>query len=338
VKRQPLLADFYLATAKKTRIDAPHFVQTTCDHIRQAHRFVLDDDAVRYIGELIRTMPRIIADAQDFAIPPFKQTWIEFNARLLYEVVTGEPSASNSDERVGYLIAGPVARVVAGNPSEANENPVCIQFEYRLFQPWTPQEELDFCHKAHISRLGLDQMFWGAAANQLIEEHDKEGLRALRRNHSIKLQCTKEYEEELVTAMAGSLAGDLRNIIAILLFLNRASKDIYTTEVGRAQTMIGRRAAPLLKHSVIKIKLNPIPRLRKLIAGVGVFRRLHDVRGHFCHNKEARFSGCLHEWEETKPLHWECKLKCGGVRWWRTEHKRGHEEKGIVTSHYQVTE
>lgn len=336
LKRQPLLADSYLATAQPSHLDAPHFVETTCDHIRQAHRFVLDNDATRYIGEMIRTMPRIIADAQDFAIPPFKTTWIEFDSKVLYEEVTGEVSGPDSDSRVGYLIAGHIARVVAHKAGKFD--PLAIPFQYRLFSPWTLEEELQFCEKAHMSRISLDAMYWGATAGKLMQQSDKEGLRALRSNHSIELCCSQPYEEHIIDLLAYSLAGDLRNIIAILLFLNRTSSDIYMKEVGHGQTVIGKRVAPLLKHSVIHIKLNPIPRLRKLCAGSGVFRRLHDVRGHFCHNKEARYSGCGHEWEETKPLHWECKLKCGGVRWWRSEHKRGHEEKGTVTSEYRVTE
>ena len=33
---------------------------------------------------------------------------------------------------------------------------------------------------------------------------------------------------------------------------------------------------------------------------------------------------------------WFCE--CGGLRWWRKQHMRGHEEKGLVTSEYKVTE
>lgn len=334
-KREPTLADLFLAFGQDTEMHQPHFFETTRDHLMQSHRFVFDDEATQYVGDMIRTMPRIIADAQDFAIPPFKQTWIEFSSRILYEAVTGLPAAHNSDTRVGYLITGPIARVIAlGNDNDA----AVLPLQYKLFQPWSLQQELDFCSHYHLSRHILDVMFWGESANTFIHDADKEGLRALRSNHSLELCCNERFQYRVMDQLSTNSAGDLRTIIAMLLFLNRTSNDLYINEVGHAQKMVRTRPTPLLKHSVIKLKLNPLPRLRKLCAGPGVMRRLHDVRGHYCHNKEARFSGCMHDWIETKPLHWECSLKCGGLRWWRNEHKRGNADKGTVTSHYQVEE
>jgi hypothetical protein len=337
LKRKPTLADMFLATSKKHELFLPHFHETTVDNLRQAHRFVIDDEAIRYIGEMIRDMPRIIADAQDFAIPPFQKTWIEFNARLLFRTITGIEPDPNGDENLGYLIVGPVVRVIAGM-DDGTHSPEVLPLQYKMFQPWSLDEELKFSATTRISRLNLDAMFWGSTAGMFLNERDKVGLRALRENHSMELCCKDHYKEHIMDQLAVGQAGDLRNVIAILLFLNRMNNDIYERHVPLAQTVIRARTAPLLKHTVITIKLNPIPKLRKLCAGEGVWRRLHDVRGHYCHNKEARYSGCMHEWEETRPLHWECTLKCGGMRWWRHEHKRGHEEKGIVTSEYKVTE
>jgi hypothetical protein len=337
VKRKPTLADMFLATSVRREIEEPHFHETTCDHLRQAHRFVFDDQATEYVGEMIRTMPRIIADAQDFAIPPFEKTWIEFDSRVLFKAVTCKEPDVISDFRLGYLITGPLVRVIV-NSNDEKMIPEVLPLQYKLFQPFSFQQELEFCQKTRISRIALDAMYWGSAADVFLNEQDKEGLRSLRENHSIELCCLPQIQDRIMDELAYGQAGDLRNIIAFLLFLNRTRGDIYLKEVGHAQALVRHQVRPLLKHSVIHLKLNPIPRLRKLIAGPGVWRRLHDVRGHFCHNKEAKFSGCMHEWEETKPLHWECKLKCGGVRWWRHEHQRGHADKGTVTSHYKVTE
>lgn len=337
LKRKPTLADSFLALSRKHELYAPHFYETTVDNLRQAHRFVIDDDAIRYIGYMIREMPRIIADAQDFAIPPFQKTWIEFNPKVLFETVTGIEPDPDGDTNLGYLITGPVVRVIAG-VVDSQYPPECLPLQYKMFQPWSLEEELKFSAMTRISRLNLDAMFWGSTAGMFLNERDKVGLRALRANHSMELCCQPRFQEHMLDKLAVGQAGDLRNVISILLFLNRMNNDVTMREVGMAQTVIRARSAPLLKHTVITIKLNPLPKLRKLCAGEGVWRRLHDVRGHYCHNKEARFSGCMHEWEEISPLHWSCALKCGGLRWWRNEHKRGHEEKGIVTSEYRVTE
>jgi hypothetical protein len=66
------------------------------------------------------------------------------------------------------------------------------------------------------------------------------------------------------------------------------------------------------------------------VAHSGITKRLHDVRGHFCHDKRARQTGeqwCGHDWVEYEPLRWKCE-RCGGKRWWRNEHQRGDVEKG----------
>lgn len=337
LKRKPILADEFLAKSVKHDMFVPHFYETTCDNLRQAHRFVIDNEAIRYIGEMIRTMPRIIADAQDFAIPPFEKTWIEFDAHELFRTVTQLEPDAHGDKRLGYLIVGPLVRVIASMDEDIHP-PDVLPLQYKLFQPWSLDEELKFSATTRISRLNLDAMFWGSSAGTFLNEHDKEGMRALRSNHSMELCCKPKYTEHLMDNLAVGQAGDLRNVVAMLLFLNRLNRDVVEREVGHSQGMFHNKVGPFLKHRVITIKLNPIPKLRKLIAGDGVWRRMHDVRGHFCHNKEARYSGCSHEWEETAPLHWECTMKCGGVRWWRHEHKRGHEEKGIVTSEYRVSE
>jgi len=346
-KREPTLADMFLTYAptspytdvRRKTLFAPHFFDTTCDNLRQAHRFVFDDQATAYVGEMIREMPRIIADAQDFAIPPFQKTWIEYSAEVMFETIAGQPILPTGDLKVGYLIVGPVVRVITyAKTVESDYDVTVLPIQYKLFQPWTIEQELDFCNRAKISRMQIDSMYWGSSANILRSEQDKEGLRALRANHSVEV-CTSKVAEEhqVMSRLWEGMAGDVRNIIAMLLFMNRTSKDTVTREIGHGRGMFGSKPGPMLKHSVISLKLNPLPRLRTLVAGPGVWRRLHDVRGHFCHNKEARFSTCDHDWEETKPLHWECKNKCGGVRWWRHEHQRGHVEKGIVTSRYHVT-
>lgn len=151
---------------------------------------------------------------------------------------------------------------------------------------------------------------------------------------------------DLGAVVQGS-GGDLRNIVALLLFLNRTGDIQYLREVLMAQALINRRPRPLMPYRVITLKLDPMPRLQALAAGAGVQRRLHDVRGHYCHDRTARESGCLHGeerlggwgefWEEYDVLQWQC-THCGGKRWWRKEHARGHAHLGVVKEQvYAVT-
>jgi hypothetical protein len=183
-------------------------------------------------------------------------------------------------------------------------------------------------------------LYWGEAINKLYAEKDKEGLRALRQNHRIHFpEKNPETAKMLWDKIVMQSGGDLRNIIAILLFLNRTREIQVVDAVPHARGMIKNKASTYLSYNKITIKLNPGPLIKKLVPGEGTWRKLHDVRGHFCHDKRAREAGhlwCSHEWIEFEPLKWSCE-RCNGKRWWRNEHKRGHDEKGIVISEYEVT-
>lgn len=369
-KREPLLIDRLLASDNwKAPFSAAHG-QRLADTMYLAKRFVLDESATKYLGEMVRKMPRVIADAQDFAIPPFERMWIEIPFRLYYETVTGAPSDVEGDQVVGYLFDGPVVSVAAYSRAvDGGRTPGIGPIQYMLNRPLTAEQELRLTQKLGISRAYLDVFYWGesfkhlrASAQGKLEasptsvsdedmkflqgniwgaESEIASLRALRATHSFRLaELPKRFagkEAEVFDWASNGSAGDLRNIIALLLFLNRTQDIQYVREQGFAPAMIDRKPRQLLPHRVISFKLDPMPRLQRLCAGHGVLRRLHDVRGHFCHNHVARHSGCQHpDWEEFKPLHWRCPA-CNGVRWWRKEHHRGKLDKGVVESEYAVS-
>ena len=170
-----------------------------------------------------------------------------------------------------------------------------------------------------------------------------DSLDALR-HHSARLVCRDKRPGVFGADVWEMDAGTLKIAIALLLFLNRTRKIQVTDELGMFRAPVPRPRQPkvMLAHSVIRLSADPISRLREMCAGESLFRRLHDVRGHFCHDRLARESDCdSHVWEEsgdsidTHPR-WTCQT-CHGKRWWRREHRRGHEEAGLVTSEYNVT-
>jgi hypothetical protein len=345
-KRTPTLADRLLAI--NDYIVVPRRIQeATQQSLMLAKKFVLSDEATRHMAEIVKGVPRIIADAQDFAIPPFTRMWVEFPINVFNEAVGARTTSEylgekNQDTLVGYLINGPSVRVGAWSQG-LGKTAGFSTFEYMLNHPYKDiQEELRVCKQLGISRGTLDAMFWGSAANTFLAEGDRESLRALRENHSIwplplKDEITREKDPaDIYAHLLNMAAGELRNIITILLFLNRTQDIQKHFPVPTEQGWVGNKRRAMLSHSVITIDVNPKPRFLEMVAGEGVWRRLHDVRGHFCHNKVARESGCMHSvWEETDHLQWKCPT-CQGLRWWRKEHRRGHEDKGTVTSEYNV--
>lgn len=376
-RREPLLADLLLAADRRRMSTAGYWHQRALDTLTLSKKFVLDSQAASYLAQMLREDPRVVADAQDFAVPPFTKMWVEMPFAPFYAGVTGKQTDLFGDRTIGYLFDGPVVKVAShGWSKDSNEWAVgLLPVEYILHRPMSHNEELDLASKVGSSRMGLDLWFWGETASTFtngeneiphvyLEKNgellnteanrlgwDKEGLRALRTNHTARLAPMRDKisEQHWLEVMHGS-AGDLRNIVALLLFLNRTS-DIQTIrEVPHGSFMRERQPRPMLAHRVISLKLDPMPRLRTLSAGEGLRRRLHDVKGHYCHDRKAR-AGCIHGaelragdrfgdfgewWVEFKPLHWRCNV-CNGERWWRKEHERGSREEGLVAAEYAVT-
>src|SRR6188768_2432040 len=109
--RRPTLADLMLASDPKISLLERRWRERTQDALRTAKKFVLDAQAASYIAEMIRKYPRVIADAQDFAIPPFERMWVEFPFENFYRIITGNEPDSTGDKMVGYLFRGPTVKV-----------------------------------------------------------------------------------------------------------------------------------------------------------------------------------------------------------------------------------
>jgi hypothetical protein len=353
--REPLLADRFLAADYKNfgaGLVTREFWDTTRDNLCLAKRFVLTEDAARYCAQLLKDAPRIVADAQDFAIPSHERMYIEFPFKVWYETLTGAKLDYSGDSRIGYLIVGneirSEVRVLAESLGEAGLSP----FEYHLNQPLTFQQQLALAKRFNVSRMAFDLFFWGSSVAGIgtvtvkngqkhvtFDEWQKEGIRALRDNHSFSIHIPHRREHELPAIwdkFYDASAGDLRNIIGLLLFLNRTAHTRVEREEPYQSRMINRKPVNLLKHRVITMHVNPVPKLIHLAAGEGIRRRLHDVKGHFCHNEITWTNNHDHEWDEDPEhdFHWYCV--CGAFRWWRKKHKRGDDAQGIVTSSYKV--
>jgi hypothetical protein len=338
-KHKPLAADVFLAKTKGGYLTNKKTLEYTKDVLRTSKRFVFDVEASRYVGEMIKAVPKAVLAAQEFAIQPFKRMYVEFEAQALWKAINPEEFMTpDADGKIGFIYDDGRVFVIAGlwkSAEDPKDIAVLLPLSYRLFKPMTFAEETNFCDFIGMSRLGIDMFYWGSTYNVL----DNEERKSLRRNHGVRMEFSDEASDEykritMQTLFKESL-GDLRNIIAMLLFLNRTSNTRIEDHVPVRHTMIGTKPSALLSHSVVHFKLNPVPRLYESWGTGTAWRREHDVRGHFCHNKEARDGPCRHDWTEYDVNRWRC-LKCAGLKWWRKEHKRGHKDKGRMTTTYEV--
>ena len=381
-KRKPLLADEFLHRkpvtdlfnrAEMRRFDAMR------DHLREAKLFVLDEQAAGYAAEFIRDHPAAIAHDQEFAIPPFPRMYVELPySKFLRTVNKANELLLDSkydDTEVGYFFDGPTVYVLSrmrdDPPTDAASMvmPIC----YRLNKPFTLKEELAVCDDLGISRIGIDLLYWGssypltldseAAANDIknithpervLKPHTKIlwEMSALREHHSFEPWYATDVvtRRDMLAPLIKSAAGDLRNIIAMVLFLNRTSEVRFDDTMPPHKGWIGPRPAMFLKHNIVRVKLDPKQRFIKTYGGHGAWRRRHDVKGHYCHDKVARAQGTGHnmipwiptssthepQWVEYDVNRWRCMV-CGGRRWHRHACSRGSKDKGSVVKTYEVT-
>ena len=351
-KRFPTLADAYLAGKGHWWVPKKKN-EWIKERILGAKRFVLDAKGSEYLG-LITTMPELLLQAQDFAIQPFPQMWVEIDYKAFYKGKTGAfLEVDTADTHVGWLYDNGVVYAFATQMGVRGE-PIWTPTKYLLNRPLSSREEIDFVSDVNITRIGIDSFMWGETVyRSMLENHLDHEVRLLRANHGVGWAYTSQ---EITKAQAFEVTkrnedGELRLILTILLLLNRTSKTQYVQDVAPQRQMMGNKPRTLVKHHIIHFTLNPVEEIRRIGTGVGTsWRREHDVRGHFCRNELAKLAekpfgvckGITHDWQETdwapsrSPRQWRC-LKCGGLKWWKADHKRGHSEKGTVTAEYGVT-
>lgn len=165
-------------------------------------------------------------------------------------------------------------------------------------------------------------------------------------------------------AMRGSV-GELRNVIALLLVLNRPSLTRYIRTLPNGRGFHKGKLKSFMAHTTVAIDLDAVPTLRLIgtPAEDAVAKRRGEVKGHYKHDETSRqysrIAGCIHEYQPTHgpkdnwapwpdapigmvgepgiPRNWVCAA-CGGKRWWRRETEAGDAGVGFVNHDaYQVT-
>jgi hypothetical protein len=375
-KRRPTLADRFIhhKFAAWERAVHPKAIGQLQASARNAHRFVLTEAAALRCAEVISSIPDLLLREQQFARAPYDLTWIEFPSHVIwtymrdqnpiaYEGIGKWGDPGSSDHTLAYLIDHErVNIIVGGTVDQPNTDPHIMPIQYRLHTEWPDAEQAEF---RRLCGMGADwhsdAFLWGSTYDKLNagERH------ALATRHAVgflpfnplhRLYDRYSSDGEWCDAARGSV-GELRNIVAILLMMNRPSLTKYIHNANAGRGFHKGKVMPYLSHTTVTIDIDARPTL-KLIGtpqGDAVPRRRHEVEGHFCHDETARdfsrIAGCIHEFAPTHgpvddwapwpdaplgvpgepgcPRNWVCAA-CGGKRWWVKEHGRGTAEKGFV--------
>lgn len=381
-RRKPTLADAFVSrdfrlphlkmgnvvkTLAEFNFVSPATIRRIQEKVVKADKFYFDNKASIRVADVIRDVPDLLVRESRFARAPCPLTWVEFNSTLLWRTIYRDRADMLAKEypdhaaRVGYLIDENEVYVVAGGmASDPDALHMChvgcfsygLNVAEQLLNVLTGtlknlREEMGIKFDARYVLDFINQFFWGSTAEQL----DQATLDDITSHFAFYPIYDSEVVRhlKLETELMNECVGDLRNIVAVLLMLNRPKITEYSEVVPRSRGWIRNRVVPYMAHRTVTINLDPIPHLRRIGTKQDEQdqRRRHHVRGTFCHNKDARdyerIAQCVHNWVGTysdwipvgdnyppnEVEHWVCS-ECDGRRWWRDDHDRGNALLGWV--------
>ena len=347
-KRKPLLIDEVLANKHKgLPPEERKKVEVVQARLRSAKVFKFDEDAAIYAAQMMRDYPEAIAREIEFAIPPFTQMYIEYPFPEFYKIlyppdiqIKSTLALEDQDVDVGYFYDGPRVYVMSRTPNRKDQQGMLLPLRFRLNQRFTFAEEQQIAKSLRGSRLTIDSFFWGSCYPKLVERNDYVSARALREHHSCEVwygESTLFEPRDLMTHLLYTNAGDMRSVVAFLLFLNKTRDVQIIDTLPPAPGFVRAKPRTLVRANLIHIKLDPGPLLERNFKGraTGGWRREHDVRGHWCHDRTYHANHHDHDLREVHHQYWKC-INCGGCKWWRKEHHRGRKDIGTVKTVYEV--
>jgi len=358
---EPLFADRILASTPRQIHMEPRKAAIYQDKIRKAEKMVFDTEASIRIGEMLRDIPELLVEQIQFARAPFENCWIEYDSLAVWNILSPgrdikhSPWDNSYDTTVGLLIDHNKVNVWS---LPASGDFGMLGFTYYLNTEWLLEDQLDWCEKTGMSRLGIDMWLWGSLWSHFHNSGQHEYLRKLRDTTKVELDFPKGMAlnpKSLEQPLQGT-QGDFKNTVAILLALNQPRVTNYI-QVPRRRGWIGNKNKPFMSYHSVKVALDAVAQTKLLSQGDGqsMLRRGGHVSGCYCHNKTARdyarIAGCIHDWgpcdddwEYIGPKaaltltvnHWQCRV-CDGRRWWRKEHDRDASLGFVEHPTYRVT-
>lgn len=339
------LADDLIFTTDKYAVIDKKLEAKIKAKVRGAQRFVLTESAAVKVAEAIRAYPEMLVEHGVFARTPFETCWIEMPSQKFHDTIVPGSSAesSSADLRVGYLFDGDEVYVAAQRDDVAAISPLVIH----LHQPMSINQQLRMAERLHLSRAALDNFYWGATMASDLPLETKRGLRG---QHGFSLMVQERFRDTFKGEdFLRFTAGEIRNVIGLLLMINQPSNILRQEQVAHRRTMTKKGTRVLMGHSVITLHLDKRSRPDRILRAQSFGHRSpkwHPVSNHWCHDKIARAKGHniddpktygrgdhAHEWEQAQDgsLRFTCKI-CGGKRWRRImKNGRGDRSKGVVT-------
>ena len=314
------------------------------DARRRAQAFVFTAEASRLVGRFANQCGDLILRHRQFALAPFPDAYVEYDCRAFMADFPGMTDAEtevgftqeNMDHRVGYLISGDTVSVFVCGPGDPDGQIVPLYYTLAppgqrartdaavIPMPANPDKGAEW----HKLTFGL-----GRAAHNI---HDEDERQSLLGEYEVHSHFGSPWMERPFSTMMLGNAGEVRNLWACLLWLNRPGHTINTTEPAGRRFLRGREIA-YKTYRIVDIDLGRMRSLRRafVLSGPRLSPRRHNVRGAFHHH--GGDVACEHQWPLAPDVdeRWQCK-SCGRLRWWQRDHLRGDATRGWVDHDYNV--
>lgn len=317
---------------------------------RRAERFVFSDEASGLLGRFALECGDLVLHHRQFAIPPYDTMYVEFGKPFFDAFYSLYPKGG-TDTNVGYLLSGKRIYITArGVDKKTGVSADLMPFYYT----WSlPGEDASFDPKTRGYSLELTgesgawnklAVAYGSSQMKITDEDERQQLLKQVQPHIFAdyykgtLSLIDGYDAgRMIQNILATGAGDVRNVWAALLWLNRPTHTIISNQPAGRRFFRGKQVA-YKSHRTVEIDLHKFRSIRRAftLSGERLSPRRHKVRGFFAHKHGN--AGCSHDWPllPDENMHWTCQ-RCSRVRWWVKDHVRGDATRGWVDHDYEVT-
>lgn len=314
---------------------------------RAAQRFQFTDEVTAMAARLASDRPDLLMHNYQFAIPPFRTTYIEYNAHVWVEAFGRDkygPQVEGADYAVGHLIHdGAMATIVdfEGLPPDRMYNKatagVC---------PWmyTFDDKRTYVRGLHGARfhveatdsyneeMALAAIILGSTLHHPKAKVSDEIITDI--HNRVRLYFEGSIKPGSAVDLVRTFMGELRTLWQLLLFLNQPTH-IQFDDVVASRRFIGSKPVAFPAYRLVRIKPKTTVHHISRAFSDRMKPGLHAVR-EFWRNFD-RNEHCEHDWP-LLPNEWG-QFHCQRCPQWRVrvkQHERGDPTRPVMRKGYQV--
>lgn len=348
-----MLIDRWLEFGARSARVCPAAVEFFSTYRQLPQRFEFSDEAVAMAAGLARDYPDLLLRNYQFATPPYRTTYVEYNTRVWAEAYGRDKYAhvqGPMDDRAGHLIhdgiAATVASATAGGDVDIGPCPWMYAVgdeAQRLFAPIARKQSM--VRLRFTDNVGVE---WGAEKADLCTATVALGSHLI---HNPKAHLTAEVVSDIHERVAiwfersvhkqgvqleliKNFAGELRTLWLLLLLIHQP-QHIHFDDIAASRRMVGNKPVATPSYRLVRIKpkttVHHISRAMQDRMKPG----LHQVR-EFWRNFDKN-DNCEHAWP-LLPDEWG-QFHCQRCSQWRVrvkQHERGDPTRPVIRKGYKV--